>query len=144
DPSFRTAPVRPSTKQKYGDIATPKSSHAADDCTTSTPGGASSRSLDGLSNAGSLTTTTTLASPGSGSHTAGRRPSQKVRQVRQPVDRNARTVSVPERIDTATGSASSVVPEMSWPSVACRIGAGRCCGIDGVSGRAIVVSRAAG
>src|SRR5207247_4711222 len=103
DPSLRTSPDAPSTKQKYGDIATPKSSHAAEECTTSTSAGARSRSLDGLSTAGSFTTTTRRGSPGSGRRTSGRKPSQNVRQVRHPVDRNASTASVPDRIDTTTG-----------------------------------------
>src|SRR4029077_21159767 len=103
-PSLRTSPVAPSTKQKYGDISIPKSSHAREDCTTGTSGGASSRSFDGLSNAGSLTTTTTRASPGNGRRTSGCSPSQNVRQVRPPVERNASTVFDPTAIETATAS----------------------------------------
>src|SRR5690242_14826010 len=102
-PSPRTRPLGPSTRTKYGDPPTPYRSHASDDITSGTPSGASSSSFEGLSNAVSLVTITTRASPGTS--TPEPNASQKAPHDRHPLDRKASSVD-PDAPATATFTAS--------------------------------------
>src|SRR5690349_7453129 len=103
----------------------PYACQAADDITTGIPGEDKSRSRDGLSNAESFVTTTSLGSPGIVGTAPRDSSCQNTWQVRHPLDRKARRVGARPSMAIFTAPPDGVVPATSNAGVISARGGGR-------------------